>query len=65
MLYATDITDNEVNYFFNVKIGILEVIMVKLREKGINRLWDLIKFNDDDDVNIIAETLRKPGHLEP
>ena len=34
MPYATDLTDDEVNQFFNVEIGIPEPTMVKLREEG-------------------------------
>ena len=64
MPYATDITDNEVNYFFNVKIGILEVIMVKLREESINRREDLVDFNADN-MRSVDEALRKPGGLVP
>ena len=35
MPYTTELTDDEVNHFFNIEIGIPEVIMVKLREEGI------------------------------
>ena len=35
MPYTTDLTDDEFNHFFNVKIGIPELTMEKLREEGI------------------------------
>ena len=32
--YMTELAETEVNYFFNVEIGILEKTMVKLQEEG-------------------------------
>ena len=59
---TTELTDDEVNHFFNVEIGMLEVTMVKLREEGIWRPEGLADFNAKD-VNSIADALRNPGGL--
>ena len=64
MTYTTDLTEAEVNHFFNVEIGIPEPTMVKLREEGIERLENLVEFNSKD-VEGIAEALCKPGGLVP
>ena len=64
MPYTTDLTEAEVNHFFNVEIGIPELTMVKLREEGIERPENLVEFNSED-VKGIAEALRKPGGLVP
>ena len=60
ILCATEITETEVNHFFNVEIGIPEPTMVKLQEEGINRPEDLVNFIAED-TNIVAEGLKKPG----
>ena len=61
---TTDLTEAEVNHFFNVEIGIPEPTMVKLREEGIERPENLVEFNSED-LKGIAEALRKPGGLVP
>ena len=62
MPYTADLTEAEVNYFFNVDIGIPGATMVKLHEEGTERLETLVKFNSED-VEDIADALRKPGGL--
>ena len=64
MPHATNLTDIEVNHFFNVEIGMPEPTMVKLREEGIVRPEHLVEFNEKD-VKSIAEALRKAGGLVP
>ena len=64
MPYTIEFTDDEVNHFFNIEIGVPKATMVKLREKGTNRPEDLVEFNAND-VIIIDEALRKPGSLVP
>ena len=60
--YTTELTDDEANHLWNIEIGIPEAATVKLREKGVNRIEDLVDFNVDA-VSTIAESLRKPGGL--
>ena len=64
MPYTTDLIETEVNHFFNVKIGISEPTMVKLREEGIKRLENLVGYNSED-LKGIVEALREPGGLVP
>ena len=64
MPHTTDLTEDEVNHFFNVEIGMPEPTMVKLREEEIERPENLVEFNFED-VKGIAEALRKPRGLVP
>ena len=64
MRYMTELTDDEANHFFNIEIGRPEETMVKFREEGIERTEYLVELNTND-VNIIAEALRKSGGLVP
>ena len=59
---TTDLTEAEVNHFFNAEIGILGPTLVKLREEGIERPEHLVEFNSDD-AKGVAAALRKPGGL--
>ena len=62
--HTTKLADDEVNYFFNTEIKILETTMVKLREKRINRIENLVAFNADD-VSSMSNALRKTRCLVP
>ena len=64
MSHTNEIIDDEVNNFFDVEIGTLEVTMVKLREEGIERPEDLVEFNAKD-VKSVNEAHVKPGDLVP
>ena len=64
MSCTTELTDDELNHFLNIEIGIPEATIVKLREGYFDRLEDLVEFNSDD-VNSIAKDLREPGALVP
>ena len=64
MRCTTELTEAEVNHFFNVEIGIPELTMVKLRKEGIERLENLVEFNSDN-AKDIAEASLKLGSLVP
>ena len=49
----TELTDDKVNYFFNMEIGILDTTLVKLLDEGTNRPEELAEFNADD-MSVIA-----------
>ena len=64
MPYATDLTNVEVNHFFNIEIGMPELTMVKFREEGMKIPDHLVEFNSEDAMSM-SEALRKPGGLVP
>ena len=57
MDYAIDLTNIEVNHFFNMKIFMLDPTMIKLVKEGVERPDHLVELNSED-AKSIYEALR-------